>query len=105
MQLPGWMTQKLNIKMEIEFDPEFRTKYDKVNVRIKNQTKDKLRIFKKNPEDPQLNNHPLKREWYGYRSIDITNDYRAIYEEKIVGSQTIAYFVVIGTHEKLYSPK
>lgn len=91
--------------MEIEFDPEFRRQYDNANVRIQNQVKARLRIFKKDPENLELNNHTLKRDWEGYRSIDITNDYRAVYQEKTEGEETVAYFVAIGTHEELYSAK
>lgn len=94
-----------DFKMEIRFDPEFYKYYHKVNVRIKHQTKDKLRIFEKNPYDSELNNHPLRREWRGYRSIEITNNYRAIYKEKVVGDQIIAFFVALGTHKELYSYK
>jgi hypothetical protein len=36
------------------------------------------------------------------RSIDITNDYRAIYEEVREGDNTIAYFFLLGTHKELY---
>jgi len=89
--------------MEIRFDPQFRKQYKKADVRIKNQVRDRLRIFKKNPEDLELNNHLLKREWEGFRSIDITSDYRAIYSEKKVGKNEIAYFVALGTHDNLYS--
>lgn len=89
--------------MEIEFSAQFRKQYFKVGVRIRNKAKDNLLIFKKNPHDLQLDNHELKREWDGYRSIDITADFRAIYIEKKVGEKTIAYFVRFGTHEDLYS--
>ncbi len=90
--------------MEIEFSPRFHKHYQKVNVRIRNQTKDRLRIFKKNPEDLQLNNHELKQEWTGYNSIDITSDYRAIYKKVRIDDEIIARFVALGTHEDLYKP-
>ena len=41
---------------------------------------------------------PLK----GLRSIDITADYRAVYEEIYGGDEQTAYFVGLGTHEELY---
>jgi mRNA-degrading endonuclease YafQ of YafQ-DinJ toxin-antitoxin module len=44
----------------------------------------------------------LKEPYEGLRSIDITNDYRAIYEEVPSGTETIAYFSLIGTHDELY---
>lgn len=66
--------------MEVEFSSEFRKKYRKSDVKIKHRVNDCLRIFKNNPTDPELNNHALKREWTGFRSIDITSDWRAIFE-------------------------
>ncbi len=89
--------------MEIEFSPEFHKRYSKANVRIQNKTKEVLQLFKNNPKNPQLDNHRLEREWTGYRSININADWRAIYKEIIIEEETIAYFVAIGTHDKLYS--
>lgn len=59
-------------------------------------------MFAKNPLDPELHNHELHSPYKGLRSIDITNDYRAIYQEKTIGKETIAYFSLLGTHKKLY---
>lgn len=60
--------------MEIELNADFRKQYLKSNVRIRNKTNDCLKIFKKNPEDLQLNNHELREEWKGHRSININAD-------------------------------
>lgn len=89
--------------MEIEFNVTFHKQYLKSNVRIRHKANECLRIFRKNPQDSSLNNHELKREWEGYRSIDITADFRAIYIEKKIGEKISAYFVRFGTHEDLYS--
>jgi len=91
--------------MIIRYDPDFIEKLKKANVRIRKSFKQNFLIFSKNPEEPQLHNHPLREEWQGYRSIDITNDYRAIYTEKTEGKEIIAYFVALGTHKELYSKK
>lgn len=88
--------------MIIKYAPDFFANLKKVDVRIRKSFKEKVLIFSKEPNNPQLNNHPLKREWQGYRSIDITSDYRVIYEELHEGEETIAYFVALGTHSKLY---
>lgn len=88
--------------MEIEFSLEFRKKYRTSDVRIRNKVDNCLKIFRNNPTDPELNNHELKREWAGFRSIDITADWRAIFEYKQVGNEIVAYFVALGTHKKLY---
>ena len=96
MQLPG--STKI---MKVYFDAEFYRQYKRVDVRIQKSVDEQIRIFRKNPMDPQLNNHSLQ-PYQGYRSIDITADYRALYEEVTIGEDTIAYFETLGTHEELY---
>jgi len=61
-----------------------------------------MKIFQKDHLNPELNNHALQDEYEGFNSIDITNDYRTIYEEVQVGKKTIAYFFLLGTHKELY---
>lgn len=90
--------------MKIQYDPDFIKKLKKVNVRIKRKFQRALVIFQKNPFDPQLNNHKLHEPYLGLRSIDITADYRAIYEQIQEGEEEIAYFVTLRTeHIKSYT--
>ena len=88
--------------MKVRYSPDFYRKYKKVNVRIKNRVDEKIEIFLKDPYDLQLDNHALEKEWRGFRSIDITADYRAIYKETQIGNDIVAYFVALGTHNNLY---
>lgn len=88
--------------MKIVYDPDFLEKLKKVNVRIRKRVKERVFLFSKDPNTLQLNNHPLKEEFQGYRSIDITNNWRAIYKETKTGEDIVAYFVTIGTHRELY---
>lgn len=88
--------------MRLRYDPDLLKQLKKLDVRIRNSFKEKIAIFIEDPFNPQLDNHSLKREYQGYRSIDITNNYRALYQEKVEGDELIAYFVVLGTHEELY---
>ena len=81
---------------------DFIRLYKKADVRIKKEVDECLRIFGKNPHDLGLRNHPLHEEWEGYRSIDITNDYRAIYKEAHERKEINACFVALGTHDELY---
>lgn len=89
--------------MKRRYDPAFIKTLKKIDVRIHKSFKEKIVIFAKNPYDPSLNNHKLKQDYVGYRSIDITADYRAIYEEINESDEPVAYFFLIGTHEQLYS--
>ena len=88
--------------MEAVLDDDFLKKLKKLDVRIRKSVKEKLLVFSKYPDDLQLNNHSLKKEWEGYRSIDIAADYRAVYKEVMVGEDTVAYFVTLGTHDQLF---
>lgn len=88
--------------MKVFYDPAFYETVKKVDVRIKKSVKERILVFSRNPNDLELNNHELKREYEGYRSIDITADYRALYKEVQIGDEIAAYFVEIGTHKELY---
>lgn len=89
--------------MIVRFTNNFRLQYKNADVRIQNKTDECLRIFKRNPNDLQLKNHKLKREWVGYRSINITSDWRAIFEEFQLADEIVVYFVALGTHKQLYN--
>ena len=88
--------------MKIAYDPLFVGQVKRAKVRVRKKVKTRLLLFSKNPSNPELHNHLLSREWVGYRSINITSDYRAIFEEVKMGKETIAYFVALGTHKELY---
>jgi len=89
--------------MKAHYAPLFINKLKKANVGIRKAFKQKIAVFQKNPNAQELNNHPLQGEYHGLRSINITSDWRALYE--IVngdGKEPSACFVAIGTHEELY---
>ncbi len=88
--------------MKRQYDPAFIKALNKVDVKIRKSFKERIAIFAKNSNDPQLNNHALREPYDGLRSIDITNDYRAIYEEIHEVDEEIAYFTILGTHKDLY---
>ena len=88
--------------MKIVYDPVFINTLKKVNVRIRKSFKERILLFSINPHDLELDNHALREKYQGYRSIDITADYRAIYKERREGEELIAYFTELGTHEQLY---
>ena len=88
--------------MTIRYTKEFFAQLKKQNVRIRKSFKKAIIQFSRDPNDKELNNHILRREWQGHRSINITSDWRAVYKETKLGSETIIYFVALGTHRKLY---
>lgn len=88
--------------MKIQFSKQFLRKYKKAVVRIRHSIDKQINLFRKNPAELSLNNHALTKDYEGMRSIDITADYRAIFEEFNEGNEAIAYFIIFGTHEELY---
>lgn len=88
--------------MIVQYSPDFLQRVKKLNVRIYKSLKKQLEIFSKNPNDPILRNHALRGDWKGYRNINVTADWRALYEEAYEGGEVIAYFSFIGTHKDLY---
>ncbi len=88
--------------MNVKYSPSLLNRLKEHDVRIRKSFKEKITIFSKNPNDPKLNNHSLREPYQDRRSIDITNDYRAHYKEIKEGTETVAYFVSLGTHEELY---
>ncbi len=88
--------------MIIRFTDEFRKQYRKADKRIKKSFDKRLELFIKNPNSPQLNNHPLREPYQGQRSIDITNDWRAIYKSIESSDEAIIYFTALGVHSHLY---
>lgn len=88
--------------MKIVYDPVFIKTLKKVSTRVHKNFKERTLLFSKDPHNSQLNNHALREKYTGYRSIDITADYRAIYKERRQGKDIIAYFTGLGTHKQLY---
>lgn len=85
--------------MRVDYSKRFKKQYQKLTCPLQEQFKARLIIFVSDPLNPVLGNHVLHGRWNGFRSINITGDFRAIYQD--LGA--IAFFVAIGTHSKLYS--
>ena len=84
--------------MRVLFSRRFDKDYKKALPAAQTAFQERLKLFVYNPFNPSLNNHALKGVYLGKRSINITGDWRALYEEK----EGAAYFVTFGTHSQLY---
>jgi len=88
--------------MEIKYTKRFRDQYNKVDKKIKSAFAQTLDLLLTDPYSPFLRNHPLRDKFTGYRSINITDDWRAIFKQSKSGRQTIITFHFMGTHKELY---
>lgn len=85
--------------MRLRFSPNFKKRVKKLPLSAKRKLSARLILFVEDPYNPLLHNHTLIGQWGGYRSINITGDYRAIYEKQ---AEDLAYFIDVGTHAFLY---
>lgn len=87
----------------VDFSNRFNKLLKKSPLEIKLTFKDRYKLFMHDQFHPRLNNHLLKGKFSGYRSINITGDWRVIYSEyKDDKNNQIVIFELIGTHSQLY---
>ncbi len=86
--------------MQVRFSRQFRKQYDKTPRAIQVAFDTRLKRFMKEPNDPILHNHELSGRLRGYRSINITGDWRALFRE--FPEQNLIFFDTLGTHSQLY---
>ncbi len=85
--------------MIIELCKNFKKDLYKLPEKQREHFYDRLSIFSENQFDPILNNHQLHGKLKGKRSINITGDIRAVYEQ---ADKNGVLFVMIASHSELY---
>ena len=86
--------------MAVKFSKHFSKQYDKAPGTIRQAFDQRLKLFLHNKFHPQLKNHALEGNLKGFRSINVTGDWRAIFREVNHGGRI--YFDLLGTHSQLY---
>ena len=94
-----------NRNLLIEFSPLFKSKLTKLAPDIVIAFKETIDLFLENAQHNRLRRHFLKKDYAGYESIDVSDDYRALFIEIKTETQVIIKFRLIGTHEELYGKK
>ena len=84
--------------MIVHLHKNFKKHYKKLTEYQKRKFKERRDLFIQDEFDPVLNNHALKGEYQGYRSINITGDLRAVYKREAED----VIFVTIDSHSNLY---
>lgn len=85
--------------MIITYHKKFIKAIKKLPTGIEGKFYERLRLFAENSTHPMLNNHPVDAAYPGWRSVNVTGDYRALYEPQGVNN---VKFMKIGTHSELY---
>lgn len=77
----------------------FDKQFVKLSSKLRDKFKERRDLFLANPNHPLLDNHALQGDRFGQWSINITGNWRALYEFQ--DTETII-FVEIDTHPHLY---
>jgi addiction module RelE/StbE family toxin len=85
--------------MQALFHKTFAKSYKKLSASQQQQADARIMLFLKSVNDERLRNHALRGDRNGQWSIDVTGDYRAVYEW--IDRDTVR-FLDIGTHSELY---
>ena len=85
--------------MTIQYMPKFKKHYKKLPNKFQQQFDERLQLFLLDPTNPKLRVHPLKGNFAGYWSMDISGDIRALYIKR---GEELIIFGLIGTHSQLY---
>jgi len=81
------------------YHPNFKNNFGKLPRKVQDSFEKRLDIFLDNMFHPLLNNHSVDSAYPGWRSINVTGDYRALFEIK---EKDMIVFMKIGTHSELY---
>src|SRR5689334_21635039 len=87
---------------KIEFAGQFDKQLQEAPDDIKGTFREVLTFFMADPTHPALRNHALTGKFAGYRSIDVTDDWRAVFREERVRERMVVKFYRLGTHTQLY---
>jgi addiction module RelE/StbE family toxin len=89
--------------MQISFARKFKKQYEKASNKIQTAFDNRLEQFQQDQYFPLLDNHALTGQYSGSRSIDVTGNWRAIFNETIdKEGEKIITFELLGTHPQLY---
>lgn len=89
--------------MYIKFSNIFLKQQKAAPQIIKIAWREALELFSETQQHPSLRNHALKDEYAGHRSININDDWRAIFIiQNSKGGKKKIIFKFIGTHKELY---
>lgn len=83
----------------VDYSPVFKRQFRKLPPSQRRQFDERLRLFLINRADPRLRNHPLKGSYYGFWSINVNGDIRALYQNQ---GGNFVLFAFIGSHSELY---
>ncbi len=87
--------------MRIDYSQRFIKQLKKCPYEVQIAFRKRLEMFLAEPNHPFLHNHALAGSLKGYRSINITGDWRVLFCE--IEESNGVRFEMMGTHSELYT--
>lgn len=84
--------------MTIFLTSKFKKAHKRLPKQIKEKAKEKEKIFRENPFNPQLKTHRLHGKYKDFWSFSVDESYRIMFQFLDVTKTNVA-FINIGTHE------
>ena len=85
--------------MKINFSKKAHKDIQNINTKIRKQLKVRIELFMQDPDAAQLRRHKLSGKYQECYSINVTGDYRLIYE---YCNEDEILVLAVGTHSQLY---
>lgn len=65
--------------MQISYTPSFVRQYKKLPLALREEAKEKIEIFRRNPDQPMLKTHKLKGRLRGNYSFSVNYSHRIVF--------------------------
>jgi addiction module RelE/StbE family toxin len=85
--------------MQFDTHRQFERQYKKISATIREKLWERLEMLEVDSSHPLLHDHKLNPPFEGYRSINITGDYRLVYKKLAADTY---YLRAVGTHHQLF---
>jgi addiction module RelE/StbE family toxin len=84
--------------MIVHYHRRFQKDLGKRSWKVRDRFYEREMLWRKDPRNPLLDDHPLDHEYAGCRSFSVSGDLRVVYQLR----GNAAHFLRFGTHHELY---
>ncbi|PIS21686.1 hypothetical protein COY33_01380 [candidate division WWE3 bacterium CG_4_10_14_0_2_um_filter_42_7] len=83
----------------VDYSKKFIRELKRAPREVKVAFRSRAELLLQNRNHPLLNNHSFLGKYENHRSINVSGDWRAIYQE--LDSGRLIFFIALGTHSQL----
>lgn len=91
-----------SVRASVRYSKRFQKELERAPLKVLKAFRKRRELFLLDPSHPQLHDHALAGNYVGYRSINVSGDWRALYTKESLDADNIITFKALGTHSQLY---